>query len=375
MKFTILHCNINLFQEAIAKLNSKCLKYETETILYDIGEPYEDNDDFWVDVEISGCAPIVEKCQLVGVISKLDDGTNSIQNVPGQEIPIEFRSNKFFCDHCGINRYRKEVVIIKNEDGEYKQLGKTCLKDYLGIDLEILVNKFSWVYDLCKEASEENFGEPVSRVVFPLEFLNYASVCIRKLGYVSSSKAYERDIPSSKETIFSVMFSKDKYTKKLIREKELYVEESDKELAKKALEWALSLEGKNDFEYNIKSVAKQKFVGYKHIGYLSAIIPCYQKHLGLLEEKKNTLPSNWIGQPKERLQDIAKVIFKKEIETLYGVSTIVKFVTIDGNLLTWFASNPPELELQQEYNIKFTVKKHDEYNNQKQTLVNRVKVL
>jgi hypothetical protein len=47
----------------------------------------------------------------------------------------------------------------------------------------------------------------------------------------------------------------------------------------------------------------------------------------------------------------------------------------DGRTLTWFANTNPEMNVGEKYRIKGTVKKHDEYNEWKQTILTRVKVL
>lgn len=381
MQFTILACLQDALQEKFDSLNKKCEKYGNPKLSFVVDSIFEEDNQEWAKITVSGCIPMVEKCQLVGVISKLDDGTNSIQNVPGQEIPVEFRTNDFFCDHCKINRYRKEVVIVKNENGEYKQLGKTCLKDYLGIDLENLVNQFTWIYELMEEAKDEENWPREILVVSPQFFVERVAVCIRKLGYTSSKAAWDNpELTPTKSDAWTVCFP-NSFSMKFIEKHELYVTQEDIELAKKAIDWAINLEGKNDFEYNTKNVAKQKSVGYKHIGYLAAIVPCYQKFIGVEQEKlakKDKPESNWVGSEKERLEDTVTCVFTKVIENEFdmygnGIKTLVKFVTKDGNCLTWFASGEVDFNIGEEYTIKFTVKKHDMYNGDKQTMVNRVK--
>lgn len=382
MQFTILNCLQNALQEKFDKLNKKCEKYGNLKLSFVVDSIFEEDNQEWAKITVSGCVPMVEKCQLVGAISKLDDGTNSIQNVPGQEIPVEFRTNEFFCNHCNTNRYRKEVVIVKNEHGEYKQLGKQCLRDYLGIDLENLVNQFTWLYELIQEAKDsENYPREIL-VVSPQFFVERVATCVRKLGYTSSKAAWDNpELTPTKSDAWTVCFP-NSFSMKFIEKHELYVSQEDIELAKNAIEWATNLEGKTDFEYNTKNVASQKYVGYKHIGYLASIVPCYQKFLGIEQEKlaKKDKASNWVGSKKERLEDIVTCVFTKVIENefdSYGntIKTLVKFVTDAGNCLTWWASGEVDYNIGEKYIIKFTVKDHQIYNNSKQTVVSRVKVI
>jgi hypothetical protein len=370
MNFTILACFKNVLQAEFDKLNKKCEKYGNPLLSFTVDKIYEENNKEWANITVSGCVPKIGEYELISVISKLADGTtNLICNVPGKETPEEFRQNNFFCDHCKENRYRKEVVIVKGPEG-YKQLGKTCLKDFLGINLENLVNQFSYIYELIQESQDEEFYPRDELVCSTQFFLERAAVCVRKLGFVSSKAAW--DDPSNistKEMAWRLCFP-DSFMIKYIQEKELYVEQQDKDLVLEALKWVDNLEGKNDFEYNIKSVTNQENASYKTIGFLSAIIPCYKKSIEIHTDEE----SNWVGQPKERLDFAVKCTYTKELFSDYGLKTLVKFSN-QGNLLTWFASGEVDYKVGENYIIKATVKEHSSFNNVKQTVISRVKKL
>jgi hypothetical protein len=159
MQFTILSQNVLNLKTAFEKLNKKAERYNTDKLDFvTIDEPYLKDNLLWQDIEVTGMIPVVGNFTLVGVLETLSEGTNIVKTVPGENLPEEYRNNSFFCDHCQTNRYRKEVVIVRNnETGEYVQLGKNCLKDYLGISLEHLVNRFSWLNDLIENNSDPDF--------------------------------------------------------------------------------------------------------------------------------------------------------------------------------------------------------------------------
>ena len=108
------------------------------------------------------------------------------------------------------------------------------------------------------------------------------------------------------------------------------------------------------------------------IGYLAALPAIYYKNIEKEKEREQEIPSEWVGEPKQRLEDDAECIFYKTYESPYGLKSIVKFVS-NNNILTWFASGEPEFNPGETYRIKYTVKDHDEYRGKKQTIVNRVK--
>lgn len=58
----------------------------------------------------------------------------------------------------------------------------------------------------------------------------------------------------------------------------------------------------------------------------------------------------------------------------YGLSNIYTFVTEAGNVLTWFTTTTPEVEVGETVLISGNIKDRTEYKNVKQTNVSRVKV-
>ena len=81
-----------------------------------------------------------------------------------------------------------------------------------------------------------------------------------------------------------------------------------------------------------------------------------------------------VGEIKERIEFEAQVEFTKEFDGYYGTSTMIKFRDLRGNVLTWFKSDFSNLQRGDRVAVKGTVKKHDEYQGTKQTILTRCKV-
>jgi hypothetical protein len=65
----------------------------------------------------------------------------------------------------------------------------------------------------------------------------------------------------------------------------------------------------------------------------------------------------------------------KYIEGQWGTTTLVSFEDKPGNLIKWFASvDLDDINTGDVVDIKATVKKHDEYQGVKQTMVSRAKI-
>ena len=93
------------------------------------------------------------------------------------------------------------------------------------------------------------------------------------------------------------------------------------------------------------------------------------------ERKVTDAASEWIGEVKVRMEIEVKVLFIKEHEGYYGPVDIIKMQDMEGNGLTWFCTGISSLKRGDHVKIKATVKKHEEYQGAKQTVLTRCTVL
>ena len=85
--------------------------------------------------------------------------------------------------------------------------------------------------------------------------------------------------------------------------------------------------------------------------------------------------SSHVGEKGGRIYFTATVIFTKEIDTRFGLSTLIKMQDGDKNVFTWFASgvrdDVPKFAV---INVQGTIKDHNEFNGVKETQVTRCKI-
>lgn len=85
--------------------------------------------------------------------------------------------------------------------------------------------------------------------------------------------------------------------------------------------------------------------------------------------------SGHVGTVGEKIEFGATVEGVRSFEGGYGTTFVVRFRDAGGNLIVWFASNPPDcIEEGAKVSVVGTVKAHDTYADEKQTLVTRCKV-
>ena len=134
--YTIPEENLESLQKKVKQINNKSLKLVgTPITLTKVEENFIQNEitKEWnkvIVVEINGEAPHYNGWEFVATLNHNYETGNIIKSA-GQEVPIEYRTTPIKCDHCGINRFRKDTYVVKNtETNEYKQVGSSCLKDF-----------------------------------------------------------------------------------------------------------------------------------------------------------------------------------------------------------------------------------------------------
>ena len=375
MRFEILTIKLNDLEAAFQKLNNKKFVDDNNKLSFVKIRDFKDKyGEFRTEIEVSGMVQNCGDYELIAVLNKISDTENIVNVVPGKELPEKYRSTEFTCDHCNINRYRKQVIVVKSlTEEKYVQVGRQCVKDYFSREVEQVVRKFEYLFEAIRRA--ENGGGCNNPYIGTRYFLAVCSGILRKCPFYPSAHAF-----STKQTAYELIVAPEsKLSREFVKDSGYELSDKDFELVDKAMEWIRNHPEDSDFFYNLKTIISKEDIQYKFTGYAAALINMYNKAIEKdikheVQEKTEKKVSEWVGSPKERTEVTAKCTFTKVIEGYYGDKTIVKFITEDGNVLTWFASSVVEdFEEDNDYKIKFTVKKHDEFRDEKQTIITRVK--
>jgi hypothetical protein len=310
-------------------------------------------------VQVTGETPRLNGWEFVARIEHAEAG-NIIRAF--SEVPERFRDVEPWCEHCQKIRQRKDTFVIE-KDGEYKQVGRSCLRDFLGHkDPQTVASFAEWL----KQAQDmaEKFYDDFDLNASPdgfdtIRYLATVNSVIRANGWMSKSKAYGIEAPTSEIAISLLLDRKADYTEK------------DVELAKQVVEWANTVlsekERLNDYEHNLVVVLSQEWVSFQNTGFAASAIVAYQRWV---EEQTSLEAQNYIGTVGKREEFELTVISVRYLDSEWGVSKLHKMVDKDGNIVVWFSSSK-ELEEGKTYKGKATVKKHSEYRGEKQTQINR----
>lgn len=387
---TIPEYNLSWLEEKIDKLNKKAIKLDCEKItlntLETITNEIKDKQnkptgevEVNLVIEIIGSAPKLSDWIFIGKLEQIEEGKNLISSIAGYEIPTYYRSTEIICEHCGINRFRKYTYLVQHETSkQIKQVGKSCLKDFLGHPNPGMYA--NWAESLCNLEEELTGSIPSGSGVryFELEeYLYFVAEEIKQNGWKSRTNAMEWGGTSTADLALIEMFPPVGY------KPEYQPSDESKQLVEKALNWIrneVEIKEDNQYMYNLNLLCSLEYIKYKNIGIVASLIATYQRAVEneikrkLRQEQKNNIVNDYLGNIKDKITKPVTVLLKRYCDSQYP-STLYRFITDDGYILTWFASGTNEqLEQGDKAIITGTIKDHQEYQGNKQTVLTRCKI-
>lgn len=334
-------------------------------------------------VTVEGKEPKIAGWEFVATLQHLggpDSDANIIRRVPGSDEDVsldQYRTGSGVCDYCHTLRDRKDTFILKGEDGELKQVGRNCLRDFLGHgspeQLASYLDGWQQIDDLTLEDEERERSGGGGKTYMPLEpYLAHVATMVRTQGWTPRSAAGFGQNATADDAA-------DNYYNQMRQKREkgqpAWVEptEEDKAAAAAALEWARNLPGDTEFEHNLKTMVAgtivpdrgEGFAAYAIVGHARAM----EKAIKLAREREQKAASEHVGTVGERTHLRLRVEGVTPREGDYGMTYITRMADEHGNIVKWFGSK--ELTQGEWYEGDWQVKKHDEWQGGKETIVTR----
>ena len=389
--------NIPLLEVKIDKFNNKCKKLGFSQISIITHEKFAEYGILpdgkkttfpieYAKISITGGElPVIQGWSFVASAERLNSGI-VINSIPGENYPDRYRNN-LLCEHCQSNRQRKYGYIIKNQHNHYMEVGKACLKDFFGkTNPETIIQYMQWLTNPNIEEYTniifDGSGKNI-RVFEPLEFLSQVSACINQDGFFRSRTKSQNEggQPTSDYAYDCLTPSNHAFMKRHnipIPE----ITEQDEAIALTALTWSQNLSGElNDYQTNINILSSEKYIKSKHLGYIASIIPAYHRHIE--EQNKKSLEtaniiipvSEFIGSVKDKITVNVNYENYFSFDTMFGTTWIHKFRDNEGNVYIWKTNKAlTEIEKGNNVTIKGTIKEHNTYGDEKQTILTRCKI-
>lgn len=383
--FSIPTCNMGEFAARIVKLSAKIVKLGFAPIVPVIGETTiqkRSHEGRWIKVEVVSVTIDYPKVKLAGwtflaSIEHSNDGaSNVIRTVPNALaiLPVKFRTADCVCDHCNIQRRRNNTFVLVSDDGAtFKQIGRSCLKDFIGHDPKKIAALLQYLFEASDSACEFQEGGGGSQVFALNKYLEHAAAVVRVHGWVSAKVASEYEhLLSSRSRIWSNLNPP-------TSGETIAITDEDRQMAADARAWALSLSDKislSDYEHNITTIAAKDYINYRATGMAASIVGSHFRNTTERLERASKVQSAHIGKTGERLRDLkAKVIGHSTRDTDFGTTHIYRFVTADGNKITWFSSKNAMIDIDYDVILTGTVKAHEVWKDCASTTLTRCAVV
>jgi hypothetical protein len=363
-QITVAKSDVGVLEKFITKMNKKALKFglppiSIEKVRDDVktrtvgvsrdGETEWDDYDVVVSVfNVIGADGFqIGGYEFVGTVDYLENSTIINKN-PTIEDPVPDRFTKDdmmgVCEHCNISRYRKYIYIIREvSTGEFKQVGKSCLKDFLDVASVAMFEFVSQFFIQLKDVDDDGMwggcgGGSRDRSFKPVDIISFAVAEIGESGFVSSARAEEMMMSSTAQRVGYSMTTNN--TKDVT-----FPNDADDEKAEKIVKWCSELPvDSNEYLTKLGQLSREKGVTNRHIGILASAPVAYNNQMDFIERKRLD------DERKDVADDVVEgngleiecsIISFKEHYTDYGMS--LKMVVQDVRGFRLWGSVPSSL--------------------------------
>lgn len=316
---------------------------------------------------------------------------NPTMNLENLSLPEIFEDH---CDHCTSGRRgRHNIMVMRHkETDEIVNVGSSCLLEYAGVDPEIIMSVLKFKEQSVGGGGLRRHHDTMSAYEFALRaslFMHsktpyrkgtgqklFSSFLVRideKIEFCQiGPSGYYAVLPVggiAEITDFTFVYRNHDELPKTLAPSVIT-------MAHEFMAWCETLSGSTSFEHSVRSIFKSGVVSQRNANFAGGAISGYLRHLSKPKTVVKTKKSGkHLGQVGSRIQwDSATVTFIRRIEGYYGISTLTKF-KVGEDFIVWFRSgDKDDLEVGDTVSLTGTVKKHDNYGDEKQTIITRGKI-
>jgi hypothetical protein len=255
-------------------------------------------------------------------------------------LPVEFRTVGPLCGHCHTDRLRKTTVVFVSDDGEWINVGTSCLRDFIGITPATIL----WLRESLASFDDDDEYRPPREAFEPdlTDVLRLAAAVTSVFGFVRSAEP-----GATKETVNELLGRPSKVTREITNHPEWgaawAASEATAEGIKTWIADKVAAGNTNDYIANASLAIRANRASPRTIGLLVSLPFAYSRAMGELAERKAKAAAGadsvHIGEIGEKMVIRPVTIIRAiRVETMYGVSVRVTGLTADGNKVTTFGS-------------------------------------
>lgn len=361
----------------IDKANRKLERAGTEERFTYTTEEYIEEDDeghkfSMVSLQISHPKINLAGWSFIASVDKTPDGAIITKTLPDQELGDE-RPDSLICEHCGRARHRKTTYMLRNVNGEYKQVGSGCLASFLGVEPKGL---WALSYDIDMDSTlkgdPKTFGD--ANTVFDLEEVIATGLAASDNGnsFVTASSANEYGGASTADRVRKKLFG---------TLKNEVIDVSEEHFAKaKEMIANTPIEGDTEYARNMRTILGSNNLSIKHIGMAVSVIAAANREKWKQERKaakaSEVKSVGYLAGIGEKVANLELKIKRVDYyDGNYGTQTRLIMSAPDGKEVVWTASGYRSEEAGDTIQIKTaTVKNHRSFNDNDQTVLTRARI-
>lgn len=333
-------------------------------------------------VRITGQPPQYAGWRLIAAVDTLKDEAGRplfvLRCAPGVDDELVDREALVpgQCDHCRTARAnRRRLFLVQQQaTGEYRQVGASCLKDFLG-------HSISPVFISVEELQEQLFSLGGSSTVpaWPVdEVLTMAEAVVEHAGgYVSVGSGSG---VATKGVVEVALCGRDDQSRDLREQLQpLMAAAAERAVAVKAALLEAFTEP-HGYEANMRAALSAEFATPRELGLLASASAAYRRLVARDETRearqreRESTPDAWLGQEGEKLSVQGRLTTAMTIDGYaYGTTQRLLVLRTDAGVVKMItaASWAYDVDAGDEVTVSGTVKAHDTYRELKQTVLKR----
>lgn len=386
-EFTIYEGHIDELRKKVEKIQNKANRLGCRVSYREVGEEFKtigENTYRFIKVEAEGVAKL-NGWEFVGSIEHTDAGNIIRKALVDVEVPERYRTSDTYCEHCQTIRRRNDVYLVRNQNGEFKQVGKNCLCDFTnGMSAAVAAEMASLrsIFEKYEQVEAPDFwdnGFLSNRTYLDTkEVLAYAYETVKHFGY---KKSGEENSTKSRVLLYFKLkrmgaHMPREYKRELEEEMERvgYNPEAEEVKAKveDIIKWAKEQPATTDYMNNLIVAVSDDYCDYRRFGILCSLIPTYNRAKAREQEQKmEKREAGYVGEVGQRITvkvNGAKCVAAWDSE--FGLVRLWKFTDAEGNIYMWRTGAYVDEATTE---LTGTIKAHDEYNGIKQNVMTRCK--
>ena len=309
------------------------------------------------------------------------------------KVPTKYLHTPRICEHCGTIRNRKDTYLICSDEGEWKQVGSSCLLEYTqGLDADTCASIMSCLnqvkelsnFDCDRDSFLGNGFDSTGYGMSRKSVLPIAYAYVKQYGY----QRMENGNGTAHDVL--VMLWNGMHDEEMVKRYESLVMPSEEELAKVD---AFAQEHINDeFGYmrNASLAWLNSSIEYRDFSLVSSFVNTYFKEVekvSKIAQKQASINNQWVGNINDRVTiKVAsyRCLFSSSIEVAwhtYANSYTYEIIDEEGHVFIWKSSKNIDMKVVDDefiyvkpLEIVATIKSHDTYKGINQTRVSNGKV-